>query len=201
VNRSLQEALTGEAFFRCPKCDLIMERVSPAPSRASASSSSSPSPARVAGAPSVENISEEAARHRDEFRFRCRNENCQTEFCASCRYLFCFFFCFFFEFFFFFDSFFDSFLLFLGSHVRRTPYHLGYTCEAYEAYLRARKCRFCQESLQKPPAASPALEVCDAAECLEKLRLSCGKVPLLLLLLLRFSSLTPLARAAPLFEF
>jgi hypothetical protein len=64
-------------------------------------------------------LNDDAARHRQMFRFRCRK--CpDTEFCGACL---------------------------------QTPYHLGFTCEGYKAYILARKCRFCDAkvSLKRCP--------------------------------------------------
>mmetsp|Transcript_12763 Transcript_12763/g.50966 ORF Transcript_12763/g.50966 Transcript_12763/m.50966 type:complete len:819 (+) Transcript_12763:60-2516(+) len=60
------------------------------------------------------------------------------------------------------------------------PYHLGFTCAAYQLYLQSRHCRFCQALL---PAAkegeaplSACFDVCEDEECKEKMAGSCTRL-------------------------
>jgi E3 ubiquitin-protein ligase MYCBP2 len=63
---------------------------------------------------------------------------------------------------------------------KRVPYHLGFTCQQYSDFLRARECRFCGVRLEdaKPDASAPPAfrDVCSGAECREKLARSCDKM-------------------------
>eukprot|EP00741_Cyanophora_paradoxa_P009300 tig00000144_g9008.t1 len=76
---------------------------------------------------------------------------------------------------------------------KAVPYHEGYTCTAYEEYLGARHCRYCQAPIPDPDAArSPSskapgsgrrrrrtenvVEVCGSQECREKQKQSCTAV-------------------------
>ena len=65
-----------------------------------------------------------------------------------------------------------------------TPYHLGYTCDSYKAYVNSVKCRFCQESLpgvsieSLQNSADPSHDYCDnckdkAALCKSGVRQDC----------------------------
>eukprot|EP00347_Sterkiella_histriomuscorum_P020040 403339326 len=60
------------------------------------------------------------------------------------------------------------------------PYHLGYTCEDFEKYIKNRKCRFCritfgqkQQDLRKIGAFDL---VCNQIECIKLMDKSCEKV-------------------------
>lgn len=57
------------------------------------------------------------------------------------------------------------------------PYHTGFTCNGFSAYLKSAKCRFCEQSVANiNPSINRALVVCDSAECKDKQSKSCGKV-------------------------
>jgi len=56
------------------------------------------------------------------------------------------------------------------------PYHVGYTCEGYSRYLKAKHCRFCAVTLDGiGNASSTTNDVCKSEECLEKAKLCCKK--------------------------
>lgn len=61
-----------------------------------------------------------------------------------------------------------------------TPYHKGFTCEDWQEYQNAERCRFCEgritEDNRLPDPPSPALErVCDSEECVLNAERSCLK--------------------------
>jgi len=63
------------------------------------------------------------------------------------------------------------------------PYHIGYTCEQYETYLKSRHCRFCASPLTEQniaadtSAQSPALkDVCNSEDCIKKRNIACEQV-------------------------
>lgn len=51
----------------------------------------------------------------------------------------------------------------------RSPYHIGFTCEGFEAYGKTEHCRYCHER------ALPGKFFCDSEECTEKSKIACGK--------------------------
>ena len=54
------------------------------------------------------------------------------------------------------------------------PYHLGKTCEQYEIYKKAKKCRFCDNKI-KSNNKGPEDDVCNEKECTERFVVSCKK--------------------------
>lgn len=83
LKHSVEEATASSQYTRCPKCLLVVERVSTTrkqPTEINSSHQPKMEPAKgIDGRP----LSPEAIAHRDEFRFRCRQ--CQTEYCAQCQ--------------------------------------------------------------------------------------------------------------------
>lgn len=64
---------------------------------------------------------------------------------------------------------------------KATPYHKGYTCEAFAEYGASRHCRFCEAAITPadvaPGAPSPALaDVCRDEECVEKRDACCTRM-------------------------
>jgi len=64
-----------------------------------------------------------------------------------------------------------------------TPYHAGYSCSEWNAYVSSKKCRFCEVSLTAENTSPPDFSlkeglsaVCTDPECLEKKRWSCDLV-------------------------
>jgi hypothetical protein len=60
---------------------------------------------------------------------------------------------------------------------KAVPYHVGFTCAAFERFKKTRRCRFCDEPISAPPDASapPALQlVCDEDDCRAKAERSCA---------------------------
>ena len=55
-----------------------------------------------------------------------------------------------------------------------TPYHLGKTCEEYQNYQNALKCKFCDEEI-KNSNKGPGSNCCTESECVERYRESCKK--------------------------
>lgn len=57
------------------------------------------------------------------------------------------------------------------------PYHTGKTCEEFQDYKEASKCRFCLEKLKKPNRTSVAAfrAVCQKDECQDLLKTACDK--------------------------
>lgn len=53
-----------------------------------------------------------------------------------------------------------------------TPYHLGKTCEEYDAYIKLRKCRYCNNILEDQESI---FDICNGKECKEKRKRSCKK--------------------------
>eukprot|EP00455_Lapot_gusevi_P042557 TRINITY_DN5058_c0_g1_i2.p1 TRINITY_DN5058_c0_g1~~TRINITY_DN5058_c0_g1_i2.p1 ORF type:complete len:486 (-),score=121.92 TRINITY_DN5058_c0_g1_i2:153-1610(-) len=65
------------------------------------------------------------------------------------------------------------------SGCRANPYHMGFTCQSFTEYNRAKHCRFCQQQLgpdnTAPNPPTPALEdVCTEEECVARREASCG---------------------------
>eukprot|EP00808_Paulinella_micropora_P030210 g31139.t1 len=56
---------------------------------------------------------------------------------------------------------------------RRQPYHLGFTCEQFSIYQKARKCRFCHKELTDTVVG--ANDVCSEEECRSRFASSCSK--------------------------
>jgi len=58
----------------------------------------------------------------------------------------------------------------------RIPYHVGYTCEGYSRYLKAKHCRFCAVTLDSGGTSTGTMtDVCKSEECVDKSKLSCKK--------------------------
>lgn len=56
------------------------------------------------------------------------------------------------------------------------PYHVGYTCEEYKAFLSSRRCRFCKEEIKGEAAKPGALaNVCSKEECKVLMDKACPK--------------------------
>ena len=58
------------------------------------------------------------------------------------------------------------------------PYHVGKTCEEFEEYKNADKCRYCMNKiLGKPVSDLPAFaKVCQSPECAILMSQSCDKI-------------------------
>ena len=55
------------------------------------------------------------------------------------------------------------------------PYHLGYTCQQFEKYLKSKKCRFCESDINH---SSPhfKFDCCEEEDCISKHEIGCKEL-------------------------
>eukprot|EP00825_Cyclidium_porcatum_P039779 TRINITY_DN4898_c0_g1_i1.p1 TRINITY_DN4898_c0_g1~~TRINITY_DN4898_c0_g1_i1.p1 ORF type:complete len:436 (-),score=56.00 TRINITY_DN4898_c0_g1_i1:71-1378(-) len=61
---------------------------------------------------------------------------------------------------------------------KKIPYHLGYNCDSFNNFLKARHCRFCDKQIQKIDETKPQAlqDLCEEPDCIERSTLVCTKI-------------------------